>query len=386
MPNTASVAALQPEIWRKELFKDVEDKLYFNVIGAMGQRMADGSYKNGIIHVEDGLMKSRGDRVTIGLGAKLGTLTGVTGDNELEGNESQITYFSESVVLDQWRDAVRLTGRLDEQKAAFNLRSDAKEKLSIRIREFVERQVFLKLGGVTNPTLVDVNGVPYTGTFTDGSNVHAWSNTPDAIPDADFAAGTGARYVNASLTSGGSGLTSTDLITPQLISRAKRKAELATPRILPLEYKGKKYFILWVHPWQMFDLRENATLAQTFREAWWRDDDNPLFSGAELVYDGVIIHEHEYVPFLDISSAGNNFTSATTGEDFGADTFRALLCGQQAVACVKSDRGPRWTEKMFDYDNKWAISAGMLAGIQKIMFNSLEYGVISIDTAATDLS
>lgn len=387
MPQSQSIDALRQEVWRKELWKDVQDKLYFNVMG-MAEKSPANVAPNAIIQVIDDLQKSKGDTITMGLTAKLGNNTGVTGDNELEGNESQIVPYAEQLAIDQWRDAVRLYGRLDEQKAAYDLRSDAKNKLSIRIREFVERQVFLKMAGITNASLVDVNGVAYTGSFSDGTSVCNWSNTPDAIPDADYAAGTGNRYICASLTSGGSGLAATDLITPEIITKAKIKAELASPTISPIEYKGKLYYILFVHPWQMADLRSNATMAQALREAWWKDEENPLFSGADLVWDSVVIHSHKYVPFLDISTAaGNNFSATGTGEDFGVDTFRALLCGAQAVAIAQcqgqGQAGAKWTEKEFDYGNQWAIACGFIGGVLKPMFNSKEYGVIAIDTAAT---
>ncbi|MBI4396365.1 MAG: N4-gp56 family major capsid protein [Elusimicrobia bacterium] len=383
--NTVSIDALRPEIWRKELWKDVEDKLYFVQNGMMSVTGDKQKKESGIIAYLDDLKKSKGDTITLGLTTKLGQNTGVTGDNELEGNESQLSSYSEAVAIDQWRDAVRLTGRLDEQKVAYNMRSDAREKLSIRIREMAEKQVFLKLGGVTNDSLVDVNGVTYSGTFTDGTAVCDWSNTPDAIPDTAYANGYGSRYLCTSLTSGGSGLAATDLITPQVILKAKIKAELASPRIEPVQYKGKNYFVLFVHPWQYYDLIENATLAQALREAWWKDEENPLFSGADLVWNGVIIHQHEYVPFLDVSVAGNNFTASGSGEDFAVDTFRAILCGKKAAVFASTEDGPRWDEKSFDYGNKWAISCGWGGGVQKVMFNSLEYGAITIDTAATAL-
>jgi hypothetical protein len=61
---------------------------------------------------------------------------------------------------------------------------------------------------------------------------------------------------------------------------------------------------------------------------------------------------------------------------------RAILCGQQA-GVVAWGKDVEWTEKQFDYGNKWGISVGAIFGVQKPVFNSLDYGVISIATAAT---
>jgi N4-gp56 family major capsid protein len=229
---------------------------------------------------------------------------------------------------------------------------------------------------------VDVNGVAYSGTFTDGTAVAAWSNTPTKISDTDTAAGSGNRYLCAN-SGGADALTATDLLTPQLITRMKIKAELASPRIDPVEYKGKTYYILLVHPWTLADLRDNATFAQALRDAWWRGEDNPLFSAADLVWDNVIVISHKYSPFLDISVAGYNFTATGSGTQYAVDTFRSLLCGKQAAVLAKCEEGPKWEEKSFDYGNKWAISCGWMGGIHKPMFNSKEYGVIACDHAAT---
>lgn len=381
MGNSQSTSALRPEIWSKELWQDVQDKLFFNVMG-MTAKGGPNDQVNGVIHVMDDLEKKQGDTLAMGLTAKLPQSSGVTGDSELEGNESTLTPYSFTFKIDQWRDAVRLIGRLDEQKNSYDMREDAKNKLSIRIREMIEKQVFLKLGGVTNASLVDVNGVAYTGTFNDGSSVATWSNSPTAIPDADTAAGSGNRYLSVN-SSGADAQGASDIMTPQIITRMKIKAQLASPRIDPVEYKGKSYYILLVHPWVLADLRDNATFAQALRDAWWRGEDNPLFSGADLVWDDVIVISHKYAPYLKTSVAGNNFNSTGSGTVYGVDTFRSMLCGKQAAVLAKCEEGPKWEEKSFDYGNKWAISCGFMGGIQKPMFNSKEYGVIVCDSAAT---
>lgn len=370
MANTASIDALRQELWEKQLFADVIDGLYFNESGLMGED------ENNIIQVNADLMKEPGDTYTVPLTAKLQG-AGVNGDEELEGNEEAINSYSDSVLIDQKRFAVRLKGSLDEGKVGYGMREDAKNKLKIRLQEFVERQVFLKLAGVTNLTINDING---TVVAADA----AWSNTPTFIPDADEAAGSGNRYLCAN-TGGTDALAATDLMTPTLISKAKIKARLASPKIQPLRIDGRDHYVMWIHPWQAYDLKNNAQFAQAMREAEVRGRDNPIFTGALGVWDGVILYEHEYVPFLDVSVAGNSFRGAATGTDCAVDCFRALLCGKQAAVWLKCKNDNGWVEKSFDYDNKTGFATGVIGGIDKIMFNSKEYGVIAVDTAATAL-
>lgn len=369
MAITVSTDANRPEIWKKELFQDVMDGLYFTENGMMGED------DNNIVQVMPDLKNKKGDTVTFGLTAKLAG-DGVNGDDELEGNEEGISSYSESVLIDQKRNAVRLKGSLDEQKAAYDMRSDAKSKLSTWMQEFIERNIFLKLAGVTSTTLVDTSG-------TLVSLSAAWSNTPDAFPAADEAAGSGNRYLCAN-TSGIDAMGTSDKLTPALISKARYKARLASPMIRPLRVKGKDYYVLFVHPRQGYDLKQDSTWVAAQRDAQVRGDENPLFTGALGIWDGVIVHEHEYVPWIDVSVMATDRFDAS-GTTAAVDCYRALLCGRQAAGFAQAENPKGWVEETFDYGNKHGFATGLIGGIQKLMFNSKEYGVIALDTYATEV-
>jgi N4-gp56 family major capsid protein len=372
MANSVSIDALRPEIWQKELYADVMDNLYFVKNGLMGEG------ENNIVEIKNDLKKVSGDRITVGLTTKLSG-AGVSGDAELEGNEEAISADSEQVIIGQKRFAVRLTGKLDEKMNAYNMRTDAKNKLSNRLQEFIEQQLFLKLAGIGHAALTDVAGTVISADY-------AWSNTPATISTTDAAAGYGNRYLCADYASGADSLAATDLLTPELISRAKVKAQTASPKLLPLKIDGVNHYVLFIHPWQGFDLKNNAVFSQARREAEVRGKTNPIFTGALGVWDGVIIIEHEYVPFLDVSAVGDSFTEAVGSDvDYAVDAFRALLCGKQAAVFAKASNDNGWVEETFDYKNKTGFATGIIGGIQKLMFNSKEYGVIAVDTAATAL-
>jgi len=373
MAASASIAALRPEVWKKELMKVAKDNNFFN------RFMGEG--ENNIIQVKNDLKKEQGDTVTIPLTAKLRG-NGVSGDSELRGNEEAIIAHSDSIAIDQIRNGVVLTGKLDEQKNVYNMRTDAKNKLGMWASEYEERQLFLKLGGVNNPLLTDVSGNvvgPQAG----------WSNSPTQVPTADTGNGFGDRYLCADYTNGADSLAAADLLTPELISRAKYKAMQmqadGMPKVNPLKIDGREHYVMFVHPWQAYDLKNNAVFTQAQREAGTRGDGNRIFTGALGVWDGVILYEHEYVPFLDISVAGHNFNAAAAGTDFSADCFRALLCGQQAGCVVDTMDSFKMVEDSFDYDNQVGYATGIIGGVQKLTFNSKDYGVVCVDTAATAL-
>lgn len=372
MSNTVSIDALRPEIWKKQLLEDSIRDIAMVKWGLMSE-----DKNSSVIQIMPDLKKSKGDQITLGLATRLSG-NGVTGDDELEGNEEKMNFYSEAVAIDQQRHAVRLKGKLDEQKAAYDARSEGKDKLAIWRREFIEQQLFLKLGGVTNTSLTDVSGRVVGALAT-------WSNTPDYIPDADEAAGVGARYLCAN-TGGTDALGSSDKMTPQLISKAKAKAKLANPKVQPLRIDGQDMYVLFVHPAQAYDLKYNSTFLTARQDAEVRGKSNPIFTGALGVWDNVIIYEHEMVPFLDVSVAGNSFRGVATGTDCAVDAARALLCGKQAAIWAESDDSEGWVEETFDYKNKVGFATSVLAGVQKIMFNSKEYGVIAIDTAVTDFT
>lgn len=367
MANTQSIDALRREIWSKELLADAMDDLYFMRNGLMGEDA------NNIVQVKMDLMNEPGDTVTFGLTTKLAG-DGVSGDSELEGNEEQLGSYNKSVSIDQIRNAVRLTGKLDKKKAAYDMLGDAKDKVKIWMTEFLERQIFLKLGGVGNTSLTDLTGQLVAGRAT-------WSNTPDTIPDADVAAGTGNRFIGAAAAGS---LTTSNVFTAQLISRAKRKAQTANPRIQPLRVDGQNLYVMFIHPVQAYDLRHDANSKwdQAQRDAAIRGEKNPIFTGAIGIYDGVLVFEHEYVPLLTTPGASNrNFSSAGSGTTYAARAARALLCGQQAALMAQASNPDALIVKSFDFDNKDAVAGSFIGGIQKSYFNSKEYGVIAVDTS-----
>jgi len=374
--NTISRSELRMELWRKELFKDVIDGMYFTQNGLMGKG------DNYIVQVFDELKKSPGDTITVPLTAKLSG-SGISGDGELEGNEEQIASYYDQIIIDQIRNAVRMTGKLDQQINSYDMYSDAKDKLAIWAQEFLERQIFMKLGGVSVTTLTDTTGAVYS----EGST---WSNTADAIPSATEAANVPAdytyRYVNADAAAGLDGIAATDILTTGLISLAKMVAKLASPSVRPLRVEGKDYYVMFIHPKQAWDLKNasGSLWAQAQREAQVRGDKNPLFTGALGVWDGVILFEHEYVPQLTGNGSSVVFSSGnTTYAPNGVVVYRSILCGRQAVGTAFTSDSFKMAEKTFDYGNKKGVATGIIGGVQKMTFNGKNYGVVTVDTGAT---
>lgn len=364
--NTVTIDALRQELWSKDLLDDVMR----DVTNSM-QFMGEGS--NNIVQVSRELQKKKGDVETYGLVARLNG-DGITGDDELEGNEESMNSYAEQVSIDQIRNAVRLKGKLDAQKVVYDQIKGARENLRIWMKEFLCRQIFLKLGGVTNTTLVDTNGIVVSARAL-------WSNTPDFIPDADEAAGTGARYL-CSETTGTDGMASNDTMTLDVVTKAAAVARLANPQIQPLDIDGESIYVMYLHTLQARDIRLSSDWKTAQENAKIRGDKNPVFRGALGYWSNVLLLENEFVPWLDVSVSGNSFRGAATGTDCAVDCARALLCGRQAVLYAEASNPEALIVGDFDYKNKEGVAAAFIGGLQKAMFNSKEFGVIAVDTAA----
>lgn len=367
MANTVTIDALRQELWSKELLDDVMRDVK-NVLRFVGEDA------NNVVQVSRELGKKSGDAETFGLVTRLSG-NGVTGDSELEGNEEAMNSYAEQVAIDQIRNAVRLTGKLDAQKVVYDQIKAARNVLKTWMKEFIIRQIFLKLGGVTNTSLTDVNGV-VVGTRA------TWSNTPDYIPDADENAGTGARYLCADYTLGTTSLATGDTMTLDLITRAATKAKLANPSIQPLDMDGDSFYVMFLHPLQARDIRLSSDWKTAQENARERSEKNPVFRGALGYWSGVLLLENEFVPWLDVSVAGNSFRGAASGTDCANDCARALLCGRQAALMAEASNPEALVVEQFDYKNKDGVAASFIGGIQKAVFNSKEFGVIAVDTAA----
>jgi len=265
MANTVTIDANRQELWSKKLMQDVSRDVE-NVMRFVTSE-EDG---NGVVMIKKDLAKMKGDTQNFSLITRLQGF-GVTGDSELEGNEEAMDSYNEQIAIDQIRNAVRLKGKLDDQSVAYDQIKPARENLRIWMKEFQLQQILLKMGGVTNTTLTDVNGI-VVGTRA------AWSNTPAFIPDNDTAnsAGVGNRYLNAaghSMATADSG----DTMTLDLVTEASTKASLASPKIQRISGGGDDFYVMYLHPLQARDIRKSSDWKTAQQNARERAESNPCF-------------------------------------------------------------------------------------------------------------
>lgn len=320
-----------------------------------------------IIQVRDETNKSAGDKITYGLRMQLQG-SGVLGDGTLEGAEEALTTYSDAVVINQLRHAVRSAGRMSQQRVPFNIRDEALSGLRDWWTDRIDWSLFNQLCGF-GPTQFPGGNLGVSDPRWTGLQV---VTAPDSvhIKRSDSTAGTD------------DSITTTATYTLAMIDKAVEAARTISPAIRPVRVGGKEFYVHFLHPYQVTDLRISTTTGQ------WLDiqkaamtggevEDNPIFDGSLGMYNGVILHS-DYRVTPGVSSA------ATTTPV--ANVRRSVFCGAQAGMCAYGrDNGPErytWVEELFDYENELGVSAGLIWGLKKTVFNAADYANIVLATYA----
>lgn len=331
------------KLWSRKLFHE-----------ALKQTWASkffGKNSNSLMQIVDDTSKGPGDRVRVTLRMLLSG-DGVQGDGTQEGNEEKLTTYTDDLVINQLRHAVRSGGKMSEQRIPFSVREEARLALVDWWADRLDASFMNQLAGNTGQT-----DTKFTG------------NNSTTAPDTNHIVYAGSQSSEASLTA-------SDVFSITLIDACVEKAKTLTPQVRPIKYQGGEYHIMFLHPYQVYDLRTNATAG----EVTWYDAqkariqggqtgmENPIFSGALGVYNGVILHESTRVPSVT------------------ANTRRAIFCGAQAgTLAFGRGYGPSkmsWVEELFDYKNQLGVAAGMIFGMKKSIFNSTDFATIVASTYA----
>lgn len=316
-----------------------------------------GKDSNALLQIMPETGKEAGDKVTFGLRMLL-SAAGVQGDSTLEGNEEALSFHSDSVLINQLRNAVRSDGKMSEQRVPYKMREEMRMALSDWLADRIDQSFMNQLAGNTN-----VTDTRYTG------------NNATVADDAShtiFAGGS----AEASLTASGS-----SAFTLTLIDRAVVAAKTLSPGIRPIKVNGEDKFVCFIHPYQHYQLRSNTNTAQymDIQKAAIQGGQiskNPIYTGAIAEYNGVIFHESTRVPW------GNSSTTSGVGT---ANVGRAIFAGAQAAVLAlgkdtDSGMSATWFEELFDYGNQLGVSGGLIYGLKKTVFNSTNFGSIRIST------
>jgi len=335
--------ALAPVMWRRKLSVEAIRKTFFSDL--------IGTSSDSVIMQIDDLAKGGGDRVTYGLRGQIGG-GGVLGDGTLEGNEEKLSTYSDTLVVNQLRQAVRSAGKMSEQRILFKMRDEAKSGLSDWFAERYDTAAFNQLCG-----------------FTAQSDIRYTGNNATIAPDTAHIYRPNAKTADEALTTGDE---FTLGIIDVLVARAAQftNASGTGNPIRPAEFNGEKRWIMFLHDYQAYQLRTTAAAGS------WIDYQKALtnggFTNTSLFKGGYLIGEYNGVLLVKAPRITNGVNS-TTGAAV-ANTRRAVLVGAQAATfAMGRDSGAdgdryTWVEESFDYGNQLGVSAGAIFGLKKNRF------------------
>lgn len=350
MADTRAIANLTPEQWDDQFFTEyLTDNRY---AGEMGGN------ENNIIQVKENLTKKKGDRINFALVNKL-SQDAVTGRGTMEGNEEDMGTRSFELAIDKRRNAVRVA-EIDEQFSAISLRNAARfvlKEWSMKDTERLISKALGKMGGISmNATDVGASGNQTAlDAWLEDNADRVWFGNDAYSPSAsthDLSAGL------ATLTpaTAAENLTAANISAMKFIAMNK-----ANPKIRPIrsEANGRHYYMFYAHPLAFRDLKKDATITQAQREVVLEMENNRLFKGGDLLWDGVIIKEaHDLYDYSTLTGLGDSGT-----------VVPGFLCGAQAVGIAYGRRWKSTTEE-FDYGDKHGVEISAIYGVDKIVFGT----------------
>jgi len=365
LTDFGTLSAAQKKVWAVELWAAGRDQSFFFSNGFIGKSDSD---MNAVVQRVTKLTETeRGQECVMQLVQDLQG-DGVTGDNDLEGQEEAMVNDAITIRLDQLRHGVKNKGEMAEQATVIRFRSVAKEKLSFWVSDKLDELMFLTLSGIA-----------YSKKTTLANRVG--SNLNNLSFAADVVAASSERIVYGGGATSEGTITSADKFSWETVVRAQTHAQ--EKRLRPIRSGGKEHYIMVLHPRQARDLKLDPTYQTILRTAE-RAGDNPLIKGGFANVDGVVLYQHNKV----INTSG-----LADGSKWGAggavDGAQALMLGAQAggVAMLGS---MFWRESdNTDYGNKAGIGVGRKLGMLKPQFTSVydnntkqDFGLVSVKTAA----
>lgn len=343
MADSRVATGLTVEQWDSQFFTEYLTENRFE--GEMGTSEAS------VIQVKENLMKKPGDRVNFALVNKL-TQDAITGRSTLEGNEEDMASRSFEVAVDKRRNGVRVA-EIDEQYSSIDLRNAAKSVLKDWSLKDTEKLIIQALASKNGTDIGDASETVRDAWLTDNAD------------RTYFASGYAGADHSAGLTEQD---TTNDKLTAADVSAMKYKARVtANPKVRPIrsESNGRHYYILYVDPRCFRDLKQESSspIIQAQSEVGLEMENNRLFKGGDLLWDGVIIKE---VPEM-YDELGTDL--ANLGDGGTVEIGCAFLCGAQSIGAAYAKRW-KSVEETFDYGDKRGVAIEAIYGIEKMQFGT----------------
>jgi len=335
------------KIWSKKTWYQAQR-------GAMFFNKFLGTTEDSILYQVTDLEKTAGDNIVYDLLVEMSG-QGVTGDNIMEGNEEALVYYQDSNKIDQLRNA-HIFGKMSQQRTVHDLRKDGQWALSRWFSNKFEEYMFRYLCSDTT-----MNHAGNAGAASDADHiVYSGNATSEATLDTN------------------------DRFMLEDIDYAKEKALTGAIPMRPVRIEGDDYFVVVLHPYSVTDLK--LSLGTGSSSIKWheiqqyanvRGIKNPLFDGSLGVYNKCILFESHRIVSPLTNVRRNLFLGAQAGVFTLGNAYDRM---KQNV--VGKDNYLSWVEQDQDYENQKGLAVGCVFGMKKTMYNSDNFGVVTIASYA----
>jgi hypothetical protein len=343
-----------------------------------------GASENAIIQTNKNIRKK-----SIPLIGKL-SAAGVRGSTQLTGAEEALSNYDFDFTPTHVRNGV-LIDQEEREKSEFDLYQEAKPALKNWIMELKRDQIIQALGAIeAGGTYYNYGGSEASGAVGSSAASAANMDTYQAA-NADrivYGSAVGNLTSGDHTTSLGTIDATDDRLDTEALELIKRVAADADPLIRPVMLNGDEpFYVYFVGKYGFRDLRNSTAMQSAMREALPRMKTNPLFSGGDLYWDGMIIKE---VPDMDkfIDSAGSGLWDGVWGanatgdglNDAGATASRVgvgFLCGAQAIVFGRGKNATFARRKEDDYGHLAGVGLTCKHDIKKIFYNGKQHGMLT---------
>jgi len=350
------------------LAADVAKTSYFN-----RKFMGTGPESGMPIQILTELENDAGEFISFDLSMQLRQAP-VEGDDVQEGTEESLTFYTDSVYIDQARGGTNSGGRMTRKRTIHDLRTVARKRQGEWWGRLFDELFFLYMSG----------GSGSNEGFILADNYPGFANNGFQAPDSDHIMYAGAATSKATLTA-------TDKMSVNVVERACVRANMmgggtqGVPQIQPVMVDGEEHFVMLMSPFAAYDLRTDAGATNWLElqkaAATSEGRNSPIFKGSLGMINNCLLHEHKSSIRYGDYGAGND-----------VDANRALFMGQQAAVLAFGSPGTGlrfdWHEDSRDNGNQAIISTSSIFGVKKTQFTidgtARDFGVISVDVAATD--
>ena len=349
-------------VFRKQTYREyVRENLYSPY---MGQDI------NAIIRVITDLDKGGkmgGEQINIPLIARLQGQG--KGSGTLVGNEEMVDNYGQRLYIDWWRHAVA-TNKAEQNKSSIDLYAEFRPLLVDRGKEQQRDEIvdgFYALPSQNAPAGLGsdagqrVNGILFDAATPAQRNTWITDNADRIL----IGSGNGANLVAGNFASSMANITAGMTLSHALVTRMKRSAKKANPRIRPYKVKenNTEWFVLFVGQEQMRDAQNDTTILTNNQNARAREGGammkNPIFVDGDLLDNGVIIRE---IPEQSIRLP---VFYATAGSG-AIQVAPAFLCGQTAQAWCWGQMPKPTFRKEDDYGFIRGVGIETAYGIGKV--------------------